>query len=137
MAFGRHAGGRGHQSRMIDTLQRIAVRIRPLRRVALVLGVVCLAGLALIIFAAPASGDSNRFLVPAIVGFIWSLSAYGFIDTFQFVPERLDREHGFFARARRRISRAWFWFLALLFGGSTLAALFLTLKLGAVWLRGS
>lgn len=122
---------------MIDTLQRIAVRIRPLRRVAVVLGVACLAGLAMIIFVAPASGDSNRFLVPAIVGFIWCLSAYGFIDTFQFVPEKLDREHGFFARIKRGASRAWFWFLALLFGGSTLAALFLTFKLGAVWLRGS
>lgn len=122
---------------MIDTLQRIAVRIRPLRRVAAVLGVVCLAGLAMIVFVAPASGGGNRFLVPAIVGFIWCLSAYGFIDTFQFVPEKLDRDYGIVARIKRRVSRAWFWFLALLFGGSTLAALFLTLKLGAVWLRGS
>lgn len=122
---------------MIDTLQRIAVRIRPLRRVAVVLGVVCLAGLAMIVFVAPAAGDSNRFLVPAIVGFIWCLSAYGFIDAFQFVPEKLDRDHGLFARIKRGVSRARFWFLALLFGGSTLAALFLTLKLGSVWLGGN
>lgn len=119
---------------MIDALQRIAVRIRPLRRVALVLGVICLAGLVLIIFAAPASGGSNRFLVPALVGFIWCLSAYGFIDTFQAVPARLDRSRGVFARIKRAALRTWFWFLAVLFGASTLAALFLTFRLGAVWM---
>lgn len=119
---------------MIDALHQIAVRIRPLRRVAVVLGLVCLAGLGLILFAAPASGGSNRLLVPAIVGFIWCLSAYGFIDTFQYVPEKLDRNCGLFARMKRSVSRAWFWFLAILFGGSTLAALFLTFKLGLFWL---
>lgn len=121
---------------MIDTLQRIAVTIRPLRHVAVVLGLVCLAGLVMIIFAAPAAGDSNRFLVPAIVGFIWCLSAWGFIDTFQSVPEKMDRRQGFLARIGRGVSRAWFWFLAILFGASTLAALFLTIRLGSVWLGG-
>lgn len=121
---------------MIDTLQRIAVRMRPLRHVAVVLGLACLAGLVMIIFAAPASGDSNRFLVPAIVGFIWCLSAYGFIDTFQSVPQKVDPRHGVFSRIKRRVSRAWFWFLAVLFGASTLAALFVTVRLGSVWLGG-
>lgn len=119
---------------MIDGLRRIAVRIRPLRYAAVVLGLVCLAGLGAIIFVAPASGDSDRFLVPAIVGFIWCVSAYGFIDTFQAVPERMDRTRGAFARIKRGMARAWFWFLAILFGASTLAALFLTLRLGSVWL---
>jgi len=121
---------------MIDALQRIAVRIRPLRHVAVVLGLACLAGLAVILFAAPPAGDSNRFLVPAFVGFIWCLSAYGFIDTFQSVPERVDPGRGLLARMRRAVARAWFWFLAALFGVSTLAALLLTIKLGSVWLGG-
>lgn len=119
---------------MIDTLQRIAVRIRPLRYVALVLGAACLVALAVIIFGTAAAGGGNRFLVPAIVGFIWCLSAYGFIDTFQSVPERMDRAHGWFSRIKRSMFRAWFWVLAVLFGGSTLAALFLTFKLGSYWL---
>ncbi len=119
---------------MIDTLRRIAVRIRPLRYAAVVLGLVCLAGLVMILFAAPASGGGDRLLVPAIVGFIWCLSAYGFIDTFQSVPEKADRAQGVFVRIRRGFARAWFWFLAILFGASTLAALFLTFRLGSVWL---
>ncbi|MDZ7842435.1 MAG: hypothetical protein U5R46_16675 [Gammaproteobacteria bacterium] len=119
---------------MIDSLHRIAVRIRPLRHVAVVLGVACLAGLGMIIFGTPASGAGNRFLMPAIVGFIWCLSAYGFIDTFQSVPGRLDSDRGIIARVKRRLYRAWFWFLAALFAVSTLAALFLTIRLGSVWL---
>lgn len=119
---------------MIDSLHRIAVRIRPLRHVAVVLGAVCLASLGMIIFASPASGGGNRFLMPAIVGFIWCLSAYGFIDTFQSVPARMDRNQGIIARLARSLYRAWFWFLAALFAVSTLAALFLTMRLGSVWL---
>lgn len=119
---------------MIDSLHRIAVRIRPLRYVAVVLGAVCLAVLGMIIFVSPATGDGNRFLMPAIVGFIWCLSAYGFIDTFQSVPGRSDASQGIIARLKRRLARAWFWFLAILFAVSTLAALFLTIRLGSVWL---
>lgn len=119
---------------MIDALHRVAVRIRPLRRVAVVLGMICLAGLGTILLGAPAAGDSSRLLAPALVGLIWCLSAYGFIDTFQAVPARPGPAHGFFARVKRSALRAWFWFLALLFGVSTLAALFLTFKLGSVWM---
>lgn len=119
---------------MIDVLQKIAVRIRPLRPVAFVAGLLCLAALGVIVFGSPASGAGNRYLMPAIVGFIWCLSAYGFIDTFQTVPDKVELSAGFFAGMKRRIARGWFWFLALLFGISTLAALFLTLKLGSFWL---
>lgn len=119
---------------MIDALQRIAVRIRALRYVAVVLGVLCLAALAFIILVAPASGPGNRYMVPAIVGFIWCLSAYGFIDTFQSVPQRADRGQGFFARIKLRMYRAWFWLLAAVFILSTLAAVILTFKLGSFWL---
>lgn len=119
---------------MIDTLQKLAVRIRPLRYVAVVLGLACLAALAFIVFAMPAASAGNRYLLPAIVGFVWCLSAYGFIDGFQSVPERARRADGFFARVRRTVFRAWFWLLAVVFAASTLAALFLTFKLGGVWL---
>jgi len=119
---------------VIDALQRIAVRIRLLRYVAVALGLACLAALGFILFAAPASGDASRFLAPAIVGFIWSLSAWGFIDTFQSVPAKTSPGDGLAARIKRTLARAWFWFLAALFAVATLAALFLTFKLGSVWL---
>lgn len=122
---------------MIDALQRIAVRIRLLRYVAVVLGLACLAALGFVLFAAPASEDADRFLVPAIVGLIWCLSAWGFIDTFQSVPAKRQAGDGLAARIRRSMVRAWFWFLAALFGVATLAALFLTFKLGSVWLGES
>lgn len=120
---------------MLDTLQKIALFIRPLRYPVVVVGLLCVAALGVIVFGAPAAGEQNRYLVPAIVGFIWCLSAYGFIDTFQHVPEKADRErHGFFARIKLGFYRGWFWILAVLLGASTLAALFLTFKLGAFWM---
>lgn len=119
---------------MIDAFQKIAVRIKPLRYLAVVLGLLCLLALAVIVLGGPASGEQNRYLVPALVGFIWCLSAYGFIDTFQSVPPRADRSHRFFARIKLHLFRGWFWLLAVLFAASTLAALFLTFKLGSFWL---
>jgi len=119
---------------MLDILQRIALAIRPLRYAAIVLGLLCLAALGVIILGAPASGEQNRYLVPAIVGFVWCLSAYGFIDTFQHVPEKADRDrHGWVARLKLQLYRGWFWILAVLFTAATLAALFLTFRLGAFW----
>jgi len=120
---------------MLDALRKLALFIRPLRYAAAVAGLLCLLALAVILLGAPASGEQNRYLVPALVGFIWSLSAYGFIDTFQHVPDKADpRRHGLVARGKLSLYRAWFWVLTVLFGVSTLAALFLTLKLGAFWL---
>lgn len=119
---------------MIDTFQKIARWIAPLRYAVVVMGLACLAALAFIVLGAPAAGGHNRYLVPAMVGFIWCLSAYGFIDTFQSVPERADRRHGFFLRMKLYLARGWFWLLAILFTASTLAALFLTFKLGSFWL---
>jgi hypothetical protein len=119
---------------MIDTFQKIATRIRPLRYAAVALGLACLAALAFMVLVAPPSGEQNRYLMPAMVGFVWALSAYGFIDTFQAVPGKADRSRGFLARAGLFLYRGWFWFLAILFSASTLAALLLTFKLGAFWL---
>lgn len=119
---------------MIDSFRKIAVRIRPLRHVAVVLGVVCLAAALAIVLVAPASGEHNRYLVPAMVGFVWCLSAWGFIDTFQSVPERGEPGRGLFTRLKRGLQRGWFWLLAVLFAASTLAALFLTFRLGSFWL---
>ncbi|MBS1269796.1 MAG: hypothetical protein MAG794_00748 [Gammaproteobacteria bacterium] len=119
---------------MIDFLQRVAIRIGVLRRVAIVVGAMCLAALGFIVFGSSASGAGNKYLVPAMVGFIWCLSAYGFIDTFRSVPRKADRTYGLFGRFKQNILRAWFWLLAGAFAASTLAALFLTFKLGSVWL---
>jgi len=119
---------------MIDVLQRVAVRFRPLRHVAVILGLGCLAALGVVLFSPPAAAGGDRYLVPALIGFIWSLSAYGFIDTFQSVPARLETPRGMLARIRRAVARGWYWLLAILFAASTLAALLLTFKLGAYWL---
>jgi len=119
---------------MIDTFRKIAVLVRPLRHVAVILGVVCLAAALAIVLVAPASGEQNRYLVPAMVGFVWCLSAWGFIDTFQSVPERKGPGDGFFTGLKRGLYRGWFWLLAVAFTASTLAVVFLTYRLGSFWL---
>lgn len=119
---------------MLDLLRKIAVWMSPLRPVALVGGLVCLAALSGIVFVYPASSTGNKYVMLAIIGLVWCLSAYGYIGTFQSVPGRVEPSSGLLARVKRRLARGWFWFLAILFGLSTLAALFLTFRFGSLWL---
>lgn len=117
---------------MIDVFQKLAVRMRPLRFVAVGGGVVFLAVTAAVTLHSD-SWDGDHYLVPAMVGLLWSLSAYAFIQTFQSVPAIGGRDLGFWHRARRFIHRGWYWLLAALFSITTVALIFLTSRLIAIW----
>jgi hypothetical protein len=44
-------------------------------------------------------------------------------------PERAEKSQGFIRRLRRGLSRAWYWFIALVFIGTSLATLIMTGRL--------
>lgn len=117
---------------VIDRLQKLALRIRPLQPVAIGIGVLCLAVVAGIILT-DYSQQNDRYLLPAIAGALWSLSAWVFINTFQSVPGRAGSAQGIRARFKRKSLRAWYWLLALVFLATTVVAVFLTLRLSRIW----
>lgn len=117
---------------MIDSLQKLAVRLEPFRFVAIVIGALCFLVAAGIIFTA-FSQENDRYLIPAITGLLWSLSAYVFISTFQSVPQRARPAPGFRHLFTRSVQRGWYGLLAAVFLGTTVVAVFLTLRLFRVW----
>jgi hypothetical protein len=119
---------------LIDTLQRFAFRMQPVRFALLVLsGFFFIVLLYIIVTSTTHSGD--RFLLPAIIGLLWSLSGYAFILNFRSVPGWDYGTGGFFKRLKLRLLRLWYWVLASLFFGTTLALLLFSIRLIRVWMR--
>jgi len=117
---------------MIDSFQRFANRLWPLRIVAVGAGVLSLVLVAVIILFSTTQED-DKYLIPGVLGILWSLSAYAFISTFQSVPEKAKRPDGFLHRLKRNIHRSWYWIIAFIFTGTTVATLFLTFRLFSIW----
>ena len=118
---------------MIDRFQKIAQSMRILLLPLMLVGSICLVSVAVILMGAR-SEELERFLTPSLVGFVWAATTYSFIATFRIIPEKADESQGFAGKLRRRISRGWYWFIAVVFLGTTVAALVLTSRLMSIWL---
>jgi hypothetical protein len=77
----------------------------------------------------------DLFLVPAIIGLLWSLSGYAFILNFRSVPCWSEEARGLFKRLKLRLLRFWYWLLASLFLATTLALLLISIRLIRVWMQ--
>jgi hypothetical protein len=121
-------------AQMIDSLQRVARSTAVMAVPALVLATACLATAVFIVFTS-SSHEDDRFLFPSILGFAWFLSLYGFIETFRHVPASLGRDAGFWRRARRSLSRFWYWIIALALLAASAVVLVLSVRTLLVWLN--
>lgn len=119
---------------MIDRFQALASKVQRLQPVAIGIGIACLAAAAYFALSPPAP-ESERFLLPAIIGFLWSVSATSFISIFRSVPEKADASATRWQRIRLGAWRGWYWLMALLFFGTTLAVVVVSQKLLSVWAK--
>ena len=117
---------------MIDKLRDIAVTLQFLRYPLIAFGLLCLSFAAYIVLE---STGMERYLIPNCVGLLWAMSAYFFIETFRSAPDKADETLTFFGRLKRRLHRAWYWIIAMVFLSATLAALYVTNKMISIWLK--
>jgi hypothetical protein len=116
---------------VLRRLQLVASRLQPLRPASLV-GV--FAFLALGAWAVLVGGEvGNRWVIPALVGLVWSLSLFALLTAFASLPPAPDPAQGFFRRLRLRLARLYYWALALVFILATLVSVYLSYKLTIVW----
>lgn len=118
---------------MIDKFQKIAQTIQVLRWPALFLGLISLALLFAVIFLFDAR-DGDPWMIPGIVGLLWSLCTYAFITTFDSVPPKADVSMGLSGKVIRAINRGWYWFVGLLFTLATLTVFYFTLRMVLLWI---
>ena len=119
---------------MIDRLQRIAQSIQILRLPSIAIGLISLVSMVVIIFTSK-SHEGDRLLIPSVVGVLWAMTTYAYLVTFRSVPEKASKTWSIFSRLKRNISRGWYWFISIVFLGTTVAAIFITIRMVSIWLR--
>ena len=119
---------------MLESFQKFALFLQPVKPLAF-------AGLFLfaVMFAwntiGAADGSGELMVIPSIVGFLWALSVYSFIASFQHVPVKADSQDSFLAKLKAAFRRAPYWVLAFLALTSSVAILVLSYRLFSVWLH--
>ena len=119
---------------MIDRLRSVAQSAKGLAAPSLAIALLCFAYATYIAFTST-SVEDDKYLFPSILGFIWMLSFYAFVETFKYVPQRSDTTQGLLARAKRKLSRFWYWVIGLIFIGSSAAVAVLTVRVLVIWFR--
>lgn len=119
---------------MIDRFTKIANALQFLRLPSVVIGLVSLVTMIAIIVS-PKSLEGDLYLIPSAVGILWSVTTYSFLVNFHAVPQKADRSWTFFKRVRRMITRVWYWFMGMVFIGTTVGAIFVSYRMITIWLK--
>lgn len=119
---------------MLETLNRIARWLLPLRMLFLGLAIFGFMLLIVSLFAEE-GGQQGLFAIPAMTLFLWALSVFVFILNFAVIPQRNEGESGMIRRGMQRLQRAWYWLVGLFFLVTTLVLLYVTTRIVTIWLR--
>jgi len=117
---------------MLELLQVIAVRLRVLVPLAVVLGA---AGFVLFVGSAVGFAPAS-YLTPGLLATIWGVWLFALITGFRGAPPAAAPEQSWARRQRARLARAGYILMAWVVVGTGLAALFLSYRLGVLWLDG-
>ena len=112
---------------MIDSMHRLATRLRPFRLVIAATALLCLALLLYVLLGRPARSDT--LLQAAILATLWAGLMFAFVDLFRQLPRLPSRGDGFFLRVKLELVRAFFVVLALFVIFATLALVWTTARL--------
>lgn len=119
---------------MIDSFRKLAVAIQFLRLPAVVIGLVSLA-VMIKIFATSKSHEEDFYLIPSVVGMLWSITTYNFLVNFRSVPAKTDPAWKFVKRIKQKAVRTGYWIIGVVFIATTLVMIFLTYRMILIWLK--
>jgi hypothetical protein len=119
---------------MIDKLKEIAEALHFLRIPSVVLGLVSLVAMMTIVVSSK-SHDEDFYLIPSLVGVLWSITTYSFLVAFRTVPSKADQSWKFIRRLKRNVIRGGYWLLGVIVIGTTIGALFVSYRIIAIWAR--
>ena len=117
---------------MIDIFAELSKRIYWVKPIAYVMGVgfVGLFGYAIIFRNA---GDTDVFLIPSVLGVIWSLLLISIITVFPNVPSKPSSDDKFFKRLKIRLKRGMYHLLGILLLILSITIILLSLKTFGIW----
>ena len=117
---------------MLLRMQKLAKALLPLKSVWLVLIFVFGAAFALNIFGIdPIAKDV--YLIPILIGLLWSLLLYSFVGLFQEIPATASPKESFVQRFKARFRRGLYWLLGLFTVVVSISVVVVTIRLFGVW----
>jgi hypothetical protein len=81
------------------------------------------------------SHKDDLFLIPSIVGLLWSLTTYALLSSFHHISRAPNKNDRFFLRIKLRLKRIWYWALGVLFLGATATAMVVSVRLINIWYK--
>jgi hypothetical protein len=119
---------------MIDSFTKVANSLQILRLPSVIAGLLSAVAMLTVIITSE-SHEGDFYLIPSSIGLLWSIATYSFLVNFRSVPEKAALSWKLFSRIKRNLIRAWYWLIAILFVGATLAVVAVSYRMIAVWLR--
>ena len=117
---------------MLETLSSIASRLRWLRPLVLILGLVCLGIFGSSLFDV-GYFINEVYLIPSLAGFIWSVLLFIMLNAFVNFPIKPNQKITFFTKIKYWFVRLGYNMLAVIFLLMTVAGLILSFRLFGVW----
>lgn len=117
---------------MIDALKIVSKRFRWTKPLAFIIGVVFLSLFLASIFGLGGI-EGDIYLIPSILGFIWSGLFYFMVSTFASVPQQPARDTQFIEKIKVRFKRGIYYVLSIIFVVLTVAMVSLSFKMAGIW----
>ncbi|OOZ36913.1 hypothetical protein [Solemya velesiana gill symbiont] len=121
---------------MLERLNRLALLLLPYQGIALLFSVVSIIAVLIIVLALQPN-ETEYYLYPLIVAFLWFLSIYALIDCFKEIPQHPSEQKGFFKKLKTAIAWGWNWLVGIMLIATTLGVIGLSWKLISLWLKHS
>ncbi len=117
---------------MIGTLGSVSRTLQWAKPLTLLLGFVSFCVFFCTIFEL-AGFTTDIYLMPSVLGTLWSANLHFLISTFHRVPAKPTKELKWFRRLKIRLQRAVYYLLGLLFITLTLSALRTSFSMLGIW----
>ena len=118
---------------MIETLSKISKKIYWIQPIIMLVGV---GSLSLFVITVLKSGttENDGYLIPSVLGFIWTLLYLLLVSAFPYVPEKPDPSIKFFKRIKIKFKRGIYYLIGIVFVVTTLAGIVLSFRMINIWL---
>lgn len=118
---------------MLDYLNSISYKIAWTKPISLLMGFLFIILFFLSIFDVD-NFQNDTFLIPSILGLLWSAVLFNFITIFNQLPSTPTRDIKFLKRLKIQLLRFMLYILRLIFIVLTVIVAWLSLRLFGVWL---
>jgi hypothetical protein len=117
---------------MLDALEIVTKRFRWTKPLVFIIGVVFLS-----LFLASIFGlgriESDIYLIPSVLGVIWSALFFFMVSTFPYVPPKPTKDTKFFEKIKVRFKRGIYHVFSVIFVFLTIALFSLSFKMVGIW----